>query len=115
MMVLEESISKRILLLRSMHSLTPSILARKLKMSPREYRLMEKGRADPDYFAVRRLMEIYGCTADYLLFGIMLGLREELFARLTDGARANMNAAELHQVYKNNEKLKHKTTIRTGL
>lgn len=98
-MIIDEPMSKRILLLRSMHSITAGIIAKKLKMTPRQYLLLEEGRAEPDYFTVRRLMEIYGCTSDYLLFGIMLGLRKDLFARLNDGGRADLSASELYHLH----------------
>ena len=86
-----ESIGDRLILLRMTHSLTQSYVAKHLKMTKREYELIEAGRSIPDYFTVRRFMVIYGCTSDYLLFGIMLGLRQELFRRLTRSGMVSAN------------------------
>ena len=94
-----ETLGQRVLLLRTMHSLKPSQVAKSLKMSQRQYALLEEGKSMPDYFTVERLMNIYGCTSDYLLFGIMLGLRKELFDRLTYCAMGDLDAAQVTQYY----------------
>ena len=98
-MFFSEPLSKRLVMLRSMHSLTPNALAKSLNISTPNYLLMECGKSMPDYFMIRKLMNVYGCTSDYLLFGIMLGLKAELFKRLTDGARADLSAGELGKLY----------------
>ena len=78
-----ETLGDRLLLLRSMANLKTFEVADKLKLTTREYLLFEEGKGAPDYFMLRRMMALHGVTSDYLLFGIMLGLRQELFRRLT--------------------------------
>ena len=94
-----ETLAQRLNLLRMMHSLKSAQIAKTLKMSQRDYALLEDGKMMPDYFTVRRLMKIYGCTSDYLLFGIMLGLRKELFNRLTHCGMGDLDAAQAAQYY----------------
>lgn len=94
-----DTIARRLSMLRTMHSLTCAQVAKQLKITRNEYLILEAGKAVPDYFQVRRLMKLYSCTSDFLLFGDMLGLKEELFFRLTDGAKANMSSDELRQHY----------------
>lgn len=92
-----ESIAKRLCLLRTMHSLTETQVARQINVSKLQYRILEDGKSLPDYFQVRKLMNLYSCTSDYLLFGDMIGLKDELFFRLTEGAKANMSSDELRE------------------
>ena len=82
-MVQDETIAQRLIILRNMHSLGEKAVSAKLKISVGKYLRMENGKEIPDYFQIRQLMTLYGCTSDYLLFGIMLGLRQDLFRKLT--------------------------------
>ncbi len=84
-----ETLSDRLMVLRYLADLKPNQVASKLKLTTREYLILEDGKNVPDYFVLRRMMALYGCTSDYLLYGIMLGLREELFKKLTRFVPAN--------------------------
>lgn len=78
-----ETLSDRLMVLSYLAGMKPHQVASKLKLTTREYLLLEEGKNVPDYFVLRRMMALHGCTSDYLLYGIMLGLRQELFRKLT--------------------------------
>jgi hypothetical protein len=82
-----------------MHSLTPLSVAKSLKINLSHYMQMEVGHTVPNHDITGRLMHIYGCTSDYLLFGIMLGLKPELFKRLNEGALGSLSASQLSDFY----------------
>lgn len=91
----EITIANRLSRLRTMHSLTCAQLAKQLKITRNEYMLMEAGKSVPDYFQIERLMKLYGCTSDYLLFGNFRDLDEELFDRLQRNPIKN-NSTQCH-------------------
>ncbi len=94
-----ELICDRLVLLREMHSLTPSSVAKSIKIDPAHYMRMEDGHSVPNHDITGRLMQLYGCTSDYVLFGIMLGLKPELFKRLNEGALGSFSASQLSDFY----------------
>jgi len=77
------SMNLRFQKLRVAHSLTSKNVAQHLNTPIRVYKLFEEGRMQPDYFAIARLMKLYGCTSDYLIYGNFESLNKKLQKRLT--------------------------------
>ena len=103
----QETIGDRLLLLRTVGSIPASKVAKHLNMATRHYYLIEDDRAAPDYFTVRRLMAFFGVTSDYLLYGIMLGLRQEVFRNLTKAVVLD-DADNVIQMYNYGEHIENK-------
>ena len=89
-----QSIGDRLKLLRTVKNYDSDIVAATIEIPHKIYLAVEKNKAEPDFHTIRRLMQLYGCTSDYIIYGIMIGLREKLFQELSDYTRANINAAD---------------------
>ena len=98
-----ETFGQRLKLLRTTHNMSSGNVALKLNTPVGQYRIMEEGKYLPDYFVIEKLMKLYGCTSDYILFGIMIGLREDLFNELTDFAKASLDIDDLVKYFENKD------------